>query len=150
MLEYNPLLDVPATYEPSLPEATPLHLAVIRENLEGIKLLLSSGADPDALMVEDITPLHSAAAMGWPDGINALVDAGASMNARDAHTRETPLHKAARNLQMDAIDTLCIRGADTDVKNIDGQKYEALLDCARQYPDDWRVDTRLGSYCTFY
>lgn len=111
---------------------------------------MSSGADPDALMVEDMTALHLAAAMGWVEGITVLLDAGASINARDACTRETPIHKAARNIKMDAIGILGARGADTEIKNIDGQNYQTLLECARRSPDDWRVDPLLGSYCTFY
>jgi ankyrin repeat protein len=91
-------------------------------------------------MVEDITTLHLAAAKGWVDGINVLLDAGASLNARDACTRETPLHKAARKNKMDAIKIPCARDADTEIKNIDGQNYETLLDCARLSPDDWCVD----------
>ncbi|RAQ52622.1 ankyrin repeat and socs box protein [Aspergillus flavus] len=150
LLEYEPVLDVPAVFEPHAPGAAPLHLAVRSHSLDALRLLLSSGADPDALMVEDMTALHLAAAMGWVEGITVLLDAGASINARDACTRETPIHKAARNIKMDAIGILGARGADTEIKNIDGQNYQTLLECARRSPDDWRVDPLLGSYCTFY
>jgi ankyrin repeat protein len=148
LLEYEPLLDVPAEYHPR--RATPLHIAARYRHLDVLKLLLSSGADPDVLMLEDMTALHLAAAGGWIPGINALVDSGASINPRDACTWETPLHKAARNLEMRAINILCARGADTKTKNVDGQDYQTLMEYARRYPDDWRVDPLFGSFCTFY
>ncbi|KAJ5714370.1 uncharacterized protein N7483_011551 [Penicillium malachiteum] len=115
-----------------------------------LRLLLLSGADPDALMAEDMTALHLAAAKGWVDGINVLLNAHASINVRDACTRETSFHKAARNIKMETIGILCARNANTEIKNIDGLNYQTLLDRARLSPDDWCVDPNLGSYCTFY
>lgn len=150
LLEYEPLLDLPAAYDPCAPGATPVHMAAREQRFGPLSLLLSRGADPDAVMFEDMTALHLAAASGWVDGINVLVDAHASINSRDTCTRETPLHKAARNIELEAIKILCERGADTEIRNIDGQTYEDLLECARQYPGDWHVDPALGSYCTFY
>ena len=149
-MKYEPLLDTPAAYDPNAPGAAPLHVAARSDNIDALKLLLSSGADPNTVMIENMTALHLAAAKGWIDGINALLDAGASINAQDLLTSETPLHKAARNMKMGAISLLCARDANTGIKNIDGQNYQTLLDCTQQSPDDWKVNPGLGSYCTFY
>lgn len=114
------------------------------------RLLLSNDADPNVLMLEDITALHLAAAGGWIDGLNLLLDWDASINAQDARLRETPLHKAARNLEMAAIRRLCARGADTELKNIDGLTYQSVMECAQRNPVDWYVEPKLASFCSFY
>lgn len=114
-----------------------------------MKLLLSKRADPDIPMLEDITALHLAAAGGLVNELNLLLNWGASPNPQDARLRETPLHKAARNLELEAIENLLLRGAETDVPNIDGRNYEFVLDCAQRYPDDWYISTRLGSFCSW-
>lgn len=148
LLEFKPLLDVPAVGEPEA--FAPLHLSVRYGWTETTNLLLSSGADPNVIMNEDMTPLHLAASAGSIIELDLLLDWGASPNSQDARLRETPLHKAARNLEIDAIQRLCERGADTGVKNIDGMTYEEVLECAQRYPNDWLVDPTLGSFCYFY
>ena len=101
---------------------SPLHWAVHCRNIDIMKALLSNGADSDNNgMFENQTPLHLAAAAGWLDGIKFLLDSNASINPMDAFLRETPLHKAARNLQVEACQLLCARGADIERKNVDGQ-----------------------------
>lgn len=148
LLEFKPLLDVPAVREAEA--FAPLHLSIRRRWAETTKLLLSSGADPNVLMAEDMTPLHLTASAGMITELGLLLDWGASINAQDAQLRETPLHKAARNLEIAAIQRLCERGADIDMKNIDGMTYQEVLECAKRYPNDWHVDPVLGSFCYFY
>lgn len=147
LLEFKPLLDVPAVGEAEA--FAPLHLTIRRRLTETTKLLLSSGADPNVLMAEDMTPLHLAASAGRITDIDLLLDWDASINAQDARLRETPLHKAARNLEKDAIQRLCERGADMDIKNIDGMTYQEVVECASRYPHDWHVNPVLGSFCHF-
>ncbi|KAJ6007269.1 hypothetical protein N7540_011245 [Penicillium herquei] len=101
-------------------------------------------------MIEDISCLHLAAARGWVDGIFTLLDKGASINAQDLCLHETPLHKAARNCEMNAIRVLSTSGADTTIENLDGLTYEEVLTCAQQSPDDWRVDVMRASFCSNY
>lgn len=148
LLEFKPLLDVPAVGEPEA--FAPLHKSIRIGWTETSKLLLSSGADPNVLMAEDMTPLHLAASGGMITELDLLLDWGASMNAQDARLRETPLHKAARNLEMAAIERLCRRGAYIDKRNIDGMTYQEVLECAKRYPNDWHVDPALGSFCYYY
>jgi len=98
-----------------------------------------SKRSPNVPIVEDITPLHLAATAGWIDGINALLDKAAFINPRDEFLRETPLHKAVRNLEKVAIKVLCARGTYEYLRNLDGLDYRGLLECAEQYPDKSRV-----------
>ncbi|KAJ5578205.1 uncharacterized protein N7459_007169 [Penicillium hispanicum] len=65
------------------------HRSVISRLIPNTRLLLKYGADPDMLMIEDVTPLHLAAAGGWVDGINLLLDNDASINCRDTHLRDS-------------------------------------------------------------
>ncbi|KAJ6035475.1 uncharacterized protein N7446_010238 [Penicillium canescens] len=148
LFEFSPLLDVPAV---GVGEAyAPMHLSTRNRLTETTKLLLSNGADPNVLMTEDMTPLHLAASGGMITELDLLLDWGASINAQDARLRETPLHKAARNLETTAIKRLCERGADMDMKNIDGMTYQEVLECAKRYPNDWHVEPKLGSFCSFF
>ncbi|KAJ6001461.1 hypothetical protein N7522_006688 [Penicillium canescens] len=127
-----------------------MYLSTRNRLTETTKLLLSNGADPNVLMTEDMTPLHLAASGGMITELDLLLDWGASINAQDARLRETPLHKAARNLETTAIKRLCERGADVDMKNIDGMTYQEVLECAKRYPNDWHVEPKLGSFCSFF
>lgn len=125
---------------------TPLHMAVVQRNIRVMEILLKAGADPDLPMNEDITPLHLAAAAGWIPGVEILVQNGAEINARDSLTLETPLHKAARNRGLYAIERLLALGANESAFNCDGQNYEDILNCAQVNPKHWAVDSSRGAY----
>ncbi|KAJ5478161.1 hypothetical protein N7530_003670 [Penicillium desertorum] len=127
-------------------EKAPLHFAVALQSLRITKMLLEAEADPNVLMVEDITPLHLAAAAGWIPGIELLVSFGADLDARDTFTHETPLHKSARNRQVRAIEKLCGLGANREAKNCDGQSYADILECATEDPKEWAVHNSRASY----
>ena len=62
---------------------TPLHKAVVIENLEAISDLLAAGADLEARDQDGLTPLHYAASGGSPEVITTLLAAGADPLARD-------------------------------------------------------------------
>ena len=149
MLKYKPLLDVPVT-DPYKPGAAPVHFLV--KGRQRIKLdeLLSNRADPNTLMVEDISALHMASADGWEEGINILLYWNAAIDAQDQYLRETPLHKAARNNKTGAIKLLCEKNANQRIKNIDGMGFQEVLDLAQQRPNDWHISPNRGSFCTFY
>lgn len=144
------MLDIPVP-DPYIPGATPVHF-VVRSRQQGLlRDLLSKGADPNASMgEEDITALHMASAGGWDDGIEILLEKGALINARDQYLLETPLHKAARNIKAGAIELLCARGADMEMKNVDGMNYREVLNFAQQNPQDWCIKPERASFCTFY
>ncbi|OKL61836.1 hypothetical protein UA08_02292 [Talaromyces atroroseus] len=118
---------------------TPLHCAMIGKQAVVAKMLLEWGSSPNAQMFHDIVPLHIAAAGGWVVGIEMLLKSGALVNSRDALLHETPLHKAARNLETKAIDTLRKHGANEEARNVDGQTYRDILACAREAPEFWSI-----------
>lgn len=111
--------------------------------------ILIDRANPNSLITRRHHTLHLAAAGGWVDGLDLLLDRGASINAQDARLRETPLHKAARNLEMATIKILCARGTNTELRNIDGLTYESVLGCAQRNPKDWHVEPKLASFVDF-
>lgn len=126
---------------------TALHFAVENKNIEMVQLLLKNGANPEPLMLEDVTPLHLAAAGGWVLGIETLAKSGSiSLDCRDSLLLETPLHKAARNRHVEAIDILCALGAATQAKNIDGQIYEEILEYSMANVGQWNVPIHLATW----
>ena len=75
--------------------AQPIHLAVIKDNPEIVKLLLENGAqiDSKAKNNDEATPLHWAAFFAQKDMVSLLIESGAPINALDAHGG-TPLDSA--------------------------------------------------------
>lgn len=106
--------------------------------------LLKAGADPNIRgLWENNTPLHMAATAGWMFGVRLLLKFNASIDPVDAFHFETPLHKAARHCNVRVCEILCEYGADTKRKNVDGQNYQDIMECARRYPDEWELDPEL-------
>ncbi len=103
---------------------TPLHWAVLRDDLETATLLIRAGADPKAATRYGVRPLALAAANGAAPVIVALAEAGADVNAASPEG-ETPLMLAARVGRVDAIDALLGRGAAVNAR--EGWKGQSAL-----------------------
>jgi ankyrin repeat protein len=56
---------------------TPLHVMTWREDVEGVRVLLTAGADPNAIGDMSETPLHVACRVASPAIVEALLAAGA-------------------------------------------------------------------------
>lgn len=85
---------------------TPLHRAVLDNDVQKAKALLQAGADPDARIEgrsDGFTPLHTASLV-WqnPEMARALLEAGASVNAA-ALGGDTPL-RVARQTTFQNVD----------------------------------------------
>ena len=66
--------------------------AVIHDNAETVKKLLSSGVDPNACQdAAKVTPLHFAAQHNSCSVVHLLITAGASIHARTVPDGQTPL-----------------------------------------------------------
>jgi hypothetical protein len=74
----------------ALRAAEPLITAVHRGNLDAVRKLLSSGANPnvsDTCFIKGWTPLIEAAYSGNVDAARLLLDAGANINAKTEYGR---------------------------------------------------------------
>lgn len=90
--------------------STPLHVAAAMQRPELTRLLLETGADPNALDVNDQTPLHHAAWANQPAIVSSLLQYGANWNLKDAGGR-TPADWAAIKHAQSALDVLAAYGA---------------------------------------
>ena len=100
----DPILPAAAPHPPlvgvrcdgSLRGWTALHIAARRGDPMLAKLLIASGANPDAISDSGATPLHIAAAVNSSVVACTLLDAGAQVGVMDCNGR-TPLHAAAEH-----------------------------------------------------
>jgi ankyrin repeat protein len=93
--------------------------AVDADDKDGVRELLSSGADANAKKANGDTMLHVAAWRDRKDIIEMLIAAGADVNAVDEGC-ETALHEAARHGSEDVIKLLLENGADICAKDKKG------------------------------
>lgn len=90
-----------------------LVLACGTGKLEIVKLLLGSGAHPDARNPNGDTALGAASLMGYTDVARLLLDRGANVDARSGYG-DTPLIVAAGSGHTDLVQLLLDRGADVN------------------------------------
>ncbi|KAF3917525.1 Ankyrin-3 [Arthrobotrys entomopaga] len=108
---------------------TPLHIAVMRQDLRVVKYLLKHGASTEFRNEYGESAVHHAA-RSWgtkvnpcleyllevfPDGVNEVDVSG-----------NTPLHVAAKDGCLEGIKVLLRKGAKTNVRNEDGSTAEML------------------------
>lgn len=77
------------------------------------KLLVEKGADIEAKDRDGYTPLHTAATLGNLETAKYLVEKGANVNAR-GNQGETPLQLALKSMQMDIAEMLRKHGAEEE------------------------------------
>ena len=94
----------------------PIHSAVINEDIEVIKLLMSHGADINARDNEGLTPLCMRLRFGGTEHLQELMLLGADVFVKD-HNNNTALHYAAEPGDDDAIKLLIKNGLDVNAKN---------------------------------
>jgi 26S proteasome non-ATPase regulatory subunit 10 len=99
---------------------TPLHTAASAGQVATAKLLLSLGADANALTAQKRSALHYAASKGQEALARLLLESGAQADARDC-LGATPLHRAAATGRTPVIKVLLgDGGAQLDPRNNDG------------------------------
>ena len=76
-------------------EYTPLHWAAYLGDLKMVKLLISKGADLDAVDPSYGTPLHLAAEQAHVEVVEFLLGSGAQVSASSPSWGHTPLHRAS-------------------------------------------------------
>ena len=101
-------------------DMTALHWSARAGAVETTRLLLSRGADPDAMNRSNRTPTQLAAEMNHADIIALLAEAGADLNTQDKKGR-TPLHRATYEGKVEAAEALLAHGADPNITNRNGK-----------------------------
>ena len=112
----------------------PLHLAVRRKDPWAVSMLLAKGAQVNKPNGSGSTPLMLAA-NSWTvktspaqyKVLEFLLDAGANVNERNDFCK-TALHFAASNLCERAVELLIGKGADPDIKDVDGHQAVYFID----------------------
>ncbi|KAK6970667.1 ankyrin-1 [Biomphalaria glabrata] len=102
-----------------LKEYTALHMAVIHGTLEIIEMLLSNGADINAMDANKFTPLLTAVAVQRPNVVQLLIQKGANVNNASASGR-TPLLVGIENTNFVIVQALITAGADPNLSDAQG------------------------------
>lgn len=97
---------------------TPLALAALHMNSEGVEILLKAGADTRQPGKSGMTALHHAAGLGLTDAARSLLDHGADIDATCSRNSlffgQTALHCAVRANMTDMVHLLIQRGASVE------------------------------------
>jgi ankyrin repeat protein len=94
---------------------TPLHIAVLKDDLATAQRLIQAGADTKAVNRYGVMPLSLACTNGSAAMIRLLLKAGADPNGA-LPGGETPLMTAARTGKVDAVNALISAGAEVNAK----------------------------------
>ena len=112
---------------------TPLHYAASLVSPNMTDLLLSKGADPNAVDAPtSATPLHTAAFYGRIGSAKSLLNHGARVNARHRRYGITPLHIAASLQERGMADFLTSKGADAGIQDEFGLTPDRLAALMRE------------------
>ncbi len=98
---------------------TALHTAIVKGNIEIMKLLLDHGADVAVLGCEDFTPLREASRRGRLDMMILLLERHADVNTQDMYGW-TPLTAASVEGDLEVVQVLLHHGAAVDFCDSDG------------------------------
>lgn len=116
--------------------ATPLYRAVLSTDMESVRVLMMSGANPSIATKDGSTPLMAAAGFRAPgrydnaaaprdpvrlELVRTFIDAGARIDAIHRGTGNTAMHYAAQSGANRIVDFLTAMGARRDIKNKDGR-----------------------------
>jgi ankyrin repeat protein len=89
---------------------SPLHMAALANNAEGVRELLAAGASADSLAKQSVTPLMLALNAGNDSIVDLLLQAGADP-LRKTDGGKSCLHFAAEGASASAIQRLLAKGA---------------------------------------
>jgi hypothetical protein len=110
-------------------DCSPLHLAARNDRPDIIELLLSFGANPQALDEDGHTPLHTAAWRGSSACMRALVEGGADVNHCTPY-KNSVAHSAMGSAQLKTLPFALQLGLNAMHKN---QKNKTPMDYARSH-----------------
>ena len=114
LLDYG--ADVNAKTEGKFAGLTPLHVAAMAGRTETVAMLLSAGADPNAVADDGNAPLHFATIGGFTEVANALLSAGAEPDLKDGQG-SAALHTAVNQGHAGIVKLLIEHGADDSLRD---------------------------------
>lgn len=126
------------------PAPSPMHAAVMADDVSTLKDLLSRGESPDTADHLGFTPLHLAAQQWSVPAVEALLGAGASVDPENVYGN-TPLFVAVFNSngRGELIELLRSHGADPFHANKSGQTPVGLARLIANYDvEQWFADLR--------
>ena len=136
---------------PQADGTTALEWAAHWNDLDEVKALLKSGADPTLANRYGDTALSEAAAVGNAAMIEALLNAGADARTLTTGDGETVLMTAARSGNVEAVETLLAHGADVNAReNYRGQTalmwaaaehHAGVVKVLLAHGADWKVES---------
>lgn len=88
---------------------SPLHMAIVTNNSDLVKTLLTHNVDIESLNAEERRPLHLAAAIGSLEIFEVLLKRGALPNEYDCY-QKTPIDIAIENGHIAIVEALCNTG----------------------------------------
>ena len=97
----------------------PIHEAIMKDDVDLVRVLVNQGCDIDAFDIEYRTPLHYASSQSSLEILEELIKNGAKLNIRDKNL-QTPLHMACQENRFDAVELLINGGAEVDPQDIHG------------------------------
>ncbi|NXL50922.1 ASB10 protein, partial [Podilymbus podiceps] len=112
---------------------TALHEACAAASADCVHLLLSFGADPEAVSEEGYKPLHLCKSPDSIKCVQQLLQHGARVNSQTEEEDDTALHVAARHGLADHVQLLLRYGAELEAKNKEGQT-PLNAACAQPHP----------------
>ena len=132
-------------------QATPLLMAMFRNNKDAMRMLLDAGADPNAVGAEGDMPLLWAAERNDLEMAQLFLKFGAAktIDKYGAFSRGTPLGLAAQNLNIPMMELLLNAGADPEALDDDDAPARESLPAREQSdPEVWDTALELLSLRT--
>lgn len=105
--------------------ATPLHLAILAQNVEFVQFLLSSGADVNKTTKTGCAAIHFAVRSGEASLVKEIISAGSSTDLV-THNGLSPLHLAAQWGHKNAAIELINAGCDKEKLTVGKRKSKAM------------------------
>ncbi|XP_029109623.1 ankyrin repeat and SOCS box protein 10 [Scleropages formosus] len=115
---------------------TALHEACEGGHGECARLLLSYGANANAVNEDGLMPLHVCTSPESLECAKHLLQFGAAANGRSLEEDDTPLHVAARHGLLDHVDLYLRYGAEVEKQNDEGQTPLNAACSEPQAPED--------------
>lgn len=119
---------------------TPLHRALIKNQIAMVKWLLNHKANVDALNAAGQSALHIAASLNRSNGLMLLLEHRALLTVKD-HAGNTALHHAAMSGAEDVLDILLRQRLSADSLNDKGQTARQLAEAGKHTAFVNRHDT---------